>query len=63
MRFSRELIQPVMVTIIDDDTVEELNESFTVMLYHAPGQPSNIILVNTPARITIRDNDSEYFTY
>ena len=63
MRFSRELIQPVIVTIIDDDTVEELNESFTVNLDSVPGHPSSIIVVNTPARITIRDNDSEYITY
>ena len=56
--FSGELIKPVMVTIIEDETVEELNEDFTVTVARSVGQPANVIPVNIPARITIRDDDS-----
>ena len=56
--FSGELIKPVTVTIIEDETVEELNEDFTVTVARSVGQPANIIPVNIPARITIRDDDS-----
>ncbi|CAI8036548.1 hypothetical protein GBAR_LOCUS20478 [Geodia barretti] len=51
--FSGELIKPVMVTIIEDETVEELNEDFTVTVARSVGQPANVIPVNIPHSCSI----------
>ncbi|CAI8013443.1 FRAS1-related extracellular matrix protein 2 [Geodia barretti] len=52
--------QPVIcteVTIIDDDTVELLEKTFTVRLERTPGLDYRISLEDTPATITITDDD------
>ena len=52
--------QPVIcteVTIIDDETVELLEETFTVRLERTAGLDYRISLEDTPATITITDDD------
>jgi hypothetical protein len=56
--------QPVIcteVTIIDDETVELLEETFTVRLERTPGLDYRISLEDTPATITITDDDVTRF--
>ena len=52
--------QPVIcaeLTIIDDDTVELLEKTFTVQLERTAGLDYRISLEDTPATMTITDDD------
>lgn len=60
MVFNGEPVVPVTVAIIDDDTVEEPKEDFTIILTQFTGHPTNIIPVDMPITVIIIDNDSKY---
>ena len=53
----------VDVIIIDDETVEPLEEYFLVRLERPPGLDYRIQLEDTVENITIRDNDGMLFSY
>ena len=52
-----EMRKCITVTITDDLTVEEVEESFIVTLERGPMTNSLIIVESVPAVVTIRDDD------
>ena len=50
----------VNVTIVDDDVLETVVESFTVTLERTPGLDSRITLRPVDGVVEITDNDGEY---